>query len=267
MIEFKNVTFGYEGCANVRNISFTVADGDFLAFVGTNGAGKSTISKLCMGLLKPDSGEVLIDGVPTTKLKTSAIAKKAGFLFQNPDRQICCQTVLEEVMFGPLRLGFGTEQARARAEEIIGSLGLDAAAETFSLSRGERQLVAIASVIVTEPKLLILDEPTTGLDYKECMHILGVIKSLNDKGVTVIMVCHDMEVVLDFAKRVIAVTDGRIVADCSVREMFTNTEAMQRASVIPPQIAQLAMRTGYSGVFNVDEFTDRLKAEKAVHRM
>ncbi len=247
MIEFKNVSASYDGeLAVLKDVSFTVEDGDFVAFVGTNGAGKSTTMRLANGLLKPTAGEVLIDGVPTTQLKTSQIARKVGFLFQNPDRQICCNTVREELMFGFKVLGEEGPEAQARVDDIIQRFGFDPQAEPFLLNRGTRQLLALASIIVMRPATVILDEPTTGLDYRECQKVMEVVAQLNAEGTTVIMVCHDMEVVGDFAKRVIAMTAGQVVADGPTFEVLRNPQVLKTASIIPPQVVEVSMALGRS---------------------
>ena len=173
MIQFKNVVSSYDGVTPIlKDVSFTIDDGDFVAFVGTNGAGKSTTMRLCNGLLKPDSGEVLIDGMPTTRLRTSELARRVGFLFQNPDRQICCGTVKEELLFGFTAQGGVTPEAEERVDAIIREFGFDPEAEPYLLNRGTRQLLALASIIVMETPVIILDEPTTGLDYRECMKVM-----------------------------------------------------------------------------------------------
>ena len=185
MIEFKNVSASYDGeLAVLADVSFTVNDGDFVAFVGTNGAGKSTTMRLANGLLKPTSGEVLIDGVPTTSLKTSELARRIGFLFQNPDRQICCNTVREELMFGFAALGEKGPEAEARVDAMIERFGFDADAEPYLLNRGTRQLLALASIIVLAPPTIILDEPTTGLDFRECVKVMDVVRELKARGYT-----------------------------------------------------------------------------------
>lgn len=169
--------------------------------------------RLINGLLKPTSGEVLIDGVPTSQLKTSELASKVGFLFQNPDRQICCKTVREELLFGFAAQGRAGAEAEAKVDAMIERFGFDGDAEPFLLNRGTRQLLALASIIVLEPPIVVLDEPTTGLDFRECAKVMEVVSDLNARGTTVVMVCHDMEVVGDYAKRVIAMTAGQVVAD------------------------------------------------------
>lgn len=242
MIEFKNVSASYDGeLAVLRDVSFTVNDGDFVAFVGTNGAGKSTTMRLVNGLLKPTAGEVLIDGVPTGALKTSELARRIGFLFQNPDRQICCATVREELLFGFRALGEEGPEAEARVDAVIERFGFSPDAEPFLLNRGTRQLLALASIIVLAPPVIVLDEPTTGLDFRECEKVMAVVRELNEQGTTVIMVCHDMEVVGDFADRVIAMTAGRVVADGPTFDVLRDPAVLAEAHILPPQITAIAL--------------------------
>ena len=243
MIQFKNVVSSYDGVTPIlKDVSFTIDDGDFVAFVGTNGAGKSTTMRLCNGLLKPDSGEVLIDGMPTTRLRTSELARRVGFLFQNPDRQICCGTVKEELLFGFTAQGGVTPEAEERVDAIIREFGFDPEAEPYLLNRGTRQLLALASIIVMETPVIILDEPTTGLDYRECMKVMEVIERLHKQGTTVIMVCHDMEIVADFADRVIVMTGGKVIDQGSTFQIMRNPETMRAADLSPAQITDISMR-------------------------
>ena len=245
MIEFKNVSAGYDGGAPVlRDVSFSIADGEFVAFVGTNGAGKSTTMRLANGLLKPSAGEVLVDGASTRDLKVSELARKVGFLFQNPDRQICCNTVREELLFGFKALGEEGPAADAAVDAMIARFGFDPDAEPFLLNRGTRQLLALASIIVLAPPVIILDEPTTGLDFRECVKVMDTVRELNEGGTTVIMVCHDMEVVADFARRVIAMTDGRVVADGPTFEVLRDPAALKAAHILPPQVTEVALILG-----------------------
>lgn len=224
----------------VRGVSFSIGRGEFVAIAGTNGAGKTTVSKLMNGLAKPDSGTVFVDGVSTGELKTSEIAAKVGMLFQNPDRQICQDTARDEVAFGLRLQGMPETEASERACATLRDFGIDPEASSFSLSRGERQRLAFASAVALAPEILVLDEPTTGLDYRECMRTMASVRALNESGVTVVMVCHDMEVVLDFAHRVIVMADGEVVADGTPAEVFSDDAALQRASLEAPQIVQLA---------------------------
>ena len=243
MIEFENVSASYDGELPIlRDVSFRIPDGDFVAFVGTNGAGKSTTMRLINGLLKPSSGQVLIDGVPTTQLRTSQLAAKVGFLFQNPDRQICCSTVREELLFGFRAQGRADAEAEAKVDAMIERFGFDDGAEPFLLNRGTRQLLALASIIVMEPPVVVLDEPTTGLDFRECVKVMDVIAELNARGTTVIMVCHDMEVVADYAKRVIAMTAGQVVADGETFAVLRDRDVLARTHLLPPQMVDVSLR-------------------------
>lgn len=271
MIEFKNVSASYDGELPIlRDVSFRIPDGDFVAFVGTNGAGKSTTMRLVNGLLKPSAGEVLIDGVPTTQLRTSQLAQKVGFLFQNPDRQICCSTVREELLFGFRAQGRADAQAEAKVDAMIERFGFDGDAEPFLLNRGTRQLLALASIIVLEPPVVVLDEPTTGLDFRECVKVMDVIADLNARGTTVIMVCHDMEVVADYAKRVIAMTAGQVVADGETFTVLRDRDVLARTHLLPPQVVDVALRLAEDGAVSaaspvaqantLDEMTDALAA-------
>ena len=241
MIEFKDVCVSYTPETQVlAEVNFTINNGEFVAFVGSNGAGKSTTMRLMNGLLKPNSGEVLIDGIPTTQLKTSEIAHKVGFLFQNPDRQICCKTVREELEFGFKAQGALDDEARARVDEVIEEFGFNANAEPYLLNRGTRQLLALASIIVMAPQTIMLDEPTTGLDYRECCKVMKAIEKLHKSGKTIVMVCHDMEVVADFADRVIVMTYGEMVADGPTFDILRNSEILKRSDLIAPQIISIS---------------------------
>ena len=271
MIEFEKVNASYDGELPIlRDVSFRIPDGDFVAFVGTNGAGKSTTMRLVNGLLKPSSGQVLIDGVPTTQLRTSQLAAKVGFLFQNPDRQICCSTVREELLFGFRAQGRADAEAQAKVDAMIERFGFDGDVEPFLLNRGTRQLLALASIIVMEPPVVVLDEPTTGLDFRECAKVMDAIAELNARGTTVIMVCHDMEVVADYAKRVIAMTAGQVVADGETFAVLRDRDVLARTHLLPPQIVDVSLRLAEDGAAaaaspvaladTLDEMTDALAA-------
>ena len=263
MIELKNVCFTYHEESTLKNVSFHIGKGEFVALIGSNGAGKSTLTKLMNGLLKTSSGTVTVMGMDTKKAKSSVLARHIGFLFQNPDRQICKNTVAEEIRFGLEQVLQDKTLIEQRVNSIIEQFGFDPSANPFQLSRGERQQLALASVIAAEPEILVLDEPTTGLDYGECTKIMSFIQQLNNQGITVIMVCHDMEIVLDFAGRILVLSEGRLIADGDTRDIFRQEETLKQASVLPPQIAQLALRleSGFEKVFTAEEMAVAL-AEK-----
>ena len=245
MIEFRDVHASYDGSAPIlKGVSFTIRDGEFVAFVGTNGAGKSTTMRLMNGLLKPDAGQVLIDGVPTSDLRTSELARRVGFLFQNPDSQICCNTVREELLFGFKALGLDGPDADARVDAIVEEFAFDPDDDPFLLNRGARQLLALASIVVLAPPVVVLDEPTTGLDYRECVKVMDIIRRIHERGTTVVMVCHDMEVVADYAARCIVMSGGEVVDDAPTFDVLRNRETLERASLVPPQIVELSLELG-----------------------
>ncbi len=267
MLTFDHVSFAYPGAVQtVSDISFTIDNGEMVSMIGSNGAGKTTISRLANGLLLPDSGTVTVDGEDTKNTRTSAIARKVGFLFQNPDRQICQNTVSEEIAFGPRIQGFSEEHIKETTEKMLDTFELKGDWFPFTRSRGERQRIALASVLACEPELVILDEPTTGLDYRECIRIMDYITELNrTTGITVLMVSHDMEVVQDYAHRVLVLTDGRMIADGPVNEIMKDMSVLGQARVMPAQIPQLALRFGdrFANVYTVDEMVRAIENEKA----
>ena len=261
VLEFSNVGFSYNETANVHDLNVKVHKGDFISIIGSNGAGKSTFSKLTNGLLKPSEGDVFVLGKNTKQEKVSALAKHIGFLFQNPDRQICCATVREEIAFSLRNNGITEDEIKVRVEKTLNEFGFDGDTEPFNMSRGQRQRLCLACLIALNPEILILDEPTTGLDYRECMEVMSRIRELNENGTTVIMVCHDMEVVLDFAKTVIVMNRGEILGQGETRTVLSDKTLLLKARLLPPQIAQVAMLLGnkFEGVFTDDEMIRKIK--------
>ena len=263
VVSFRNVCFTYHSTgAAVRDLTFDVFPGEIVGVVGQNGAGKTTLTKLLNGLLRPESGEVRVAGLDTRETPTSRLAAHVSTLFQNPDRQICKDTVLDEVAFGLELTGVEPREARRRASAVIERFGLPADEAPFSLSRGQRQMVALASVVVMEPEVVLLDEPTSGLDYRECMTVMETVREMAARGCAVVMVCHDMEVVSDFAERVIVMERGEIVGRGSASEVFSNAEVMRRANVEPPQIVALSgalvadVSPAFAGITQVSEVVD-----------
>ena len=241
VVEVKDVAFAYPNHGDsVTGLNMCVYPGELVGVIGQNGAGKTTLTKLLNGLLHPKTGTVRIAGLNTSEVPTSAIAAHCATLFQNPDRQICKDTVLEEVAFGLTLHGTPQDEAERRAAEVIARFDLPADESPFSLSRGQRQMVALASVVVLDPEVVLLDEPTSGLDYRECMTVMETVREMAERGCAVIMVCHDMEVVSDFAERVVVMTKGRIAARDEANAVFANDDLMAAAYVEPPQVIALS---------------------------
>ena len=211
--------------------------------------------------MQPSEGEVFVLGENTRHKKVSDLAKHIGFLFQNPDRQICCNTVEEEIAFSLKNNGLDAAEIQKRVDATIQEFGFDPKVEPFNMSRGQRQRLCLACLIALNPEILILDEPTTGLDYRECMEVMSRIQQLNEKGTTVIMVCHDMEVVLDFAKSIIVMNKGEILAQGETRQILSNNELLGRARLLQPQIAATCSLLGddYKDIFTVEEMITKMK--------
>ncbi|MBQ8642744.1 MAG: ABC transporter ATP-binding protein [Clostridia bacterium] len=244
MIRFDHVSFGYPGHDILQDLSFQICPGTFTAVIGANGAGKSTLLRLIRGLLKPTAGEIYIEEKPLSGRKISTLAAGVGFLFQNPDRQICRNSMRDELEFSLASAGIPAAKREAMTAECLNAMDFAPDADPMRMSRGERQRAALASVLVTKPDLLLLDEPTTGLDYRECTHIMEYIREQNRKGVTVVMVCHDMELVLDYADRVLVLEQGGLLADGTPDAIFQNPDILRKASLLPPQLIGLAQRCG-----------------------
>ncbi|MBY4796978.1 ATP-binding cassette domain-containing protein [Collinsella sp. AGMB00827] len=260
VICLEDVSFSYgPGEAAVSHLSFEVFPGEILSVIGQNGAGKTTLTKLLNGLLHPSSGVVRVAGMDTAQVSTSELAARVSTLFQNPDRQISKESVVEEVAFGLELTGVERTEAHRRAEVVLARFGLPKDESPFSLSRGQRQMVALASVLVMEPQVVLLDEPTSGLDYRECMTVMETVRELAEQGSAVVMVCHDMEVVSDFADRAVVMADGHIIGAGATAEIFAQPELLQAASVEAPQVVRVSeqlSRTVSSAFAGVSEVSD-----------
>ena len=271
VVEVDGVSFAYPNRGDsVTDLNMRVYPGELVGIIGQNGAGKTTFTKLLNGLFKPKTGTIRIADLDTREVPTSAIAARCATLFQNPDRQICKDTVLEEVAFGLTLHGTPQDEAERRAADVIARFDLPAGESPFSLSRGQRQMVALASVVVLDPQVVLLDEPTSGLDYRECMTVMETVREMAERGCAVIMVCHDMEVVSDFAGRIVVMTNGRIVARDEADAVFANDELMAAAYVEPPQVIALSKELAtdvspeFAGISQVSGIVDLV--EEMVNR-
>ncbi len=252
MIKVENLSYQYKnGNKVLEKLNFTIQRGEFVAVIGQNGAGKTTLLKHLNGLLKPSDGSITINGLDTSKNKTSILAKQIGFLFQNPDHQIFCSTVFEEIAFGLKKLNIQQSDIEGLVHESAKKVGIEQYKNTspFSLSKGQRQRVALASVLALGTDILVLDEPTTGQDYSEGLEIMEMVKELNMKGKTIIMVTHDMELVARYAKRVIVLHKGTILEDGPARDVLGREKSLQLSNLQSPQIYLLAKRFHKQGFF------------------
>jgi energy-coupling factor transporter ATP-binding protein EcfA2 len=238
-------------------VDLTVRRGEFLAVLGQNGSGKTTLVKHFNGLLKPTEGTVRVGEDETTERGLRSLGQRVGYVFQNPDHQIFSDTVSEEVAFGPKIRGMDEGEIRERVEEALAAVGMEGRGDEdpFGLTKGERQRVAVASVLAVRPEVLILDEPTTGLDYAEQRSMMDLVKSLNESGSTIIAVTHTMWVVAEYAHRAVVVRDGKIALQGTVREVFVEEEELRDAALLPPHIVSFGSALGYP-VLSVEEMLE-----------
>ncbi|MEM2969527.1 MAG: ATP-binding cassette domain-containing protein [Candidatus Bathyarchaeia archaeon] len=242
MIKIQDVFFSYpNGVEALKGVSLEIQDGEFLAIMGQNGAGKTTLVKHINGLLKPTKGTVTVDGIDTTKVSVATLAKKVGFVFQNPDHQLFSETVEEEISFALRNFGFSESTIKERVNWALNLLDLAEYRKVspFMLSGGERKRVALASVLAWDPKILILDEPTIGQDNQQKERLRQFILQLNHLGKTVIIVTHDVEFVAECKPQVVLMSQGKIIAQGSAEKVLTNLKVVTQASVVLPQISQV----------------------------
>jgi len=246
-IKIENLSFNYpNGPRVLDSIDLSIAPGDFLAIVGQNGSGKSTLAKHIVGLLEPVAGRVLIGGRDRRAMNPAETAHEAAYVFQNPDHQIFSATVEDEVAFGPRNFKLAPDEIARRCDEVLAAVGLQdlRQSDPFLLSKGERQRLAVASVLALRPRLLILDEPTTGLDCREQRKMMALINDLNRSGIAIVIISHTPWLVAEYAKRVVLMRKGRKLFDGGVREFFANDELLAGSSFLPPEVTQLSRRFG-----------------------
>lgn len=242
IISFRNVSFNYpDGTLALNSISLDFKKGEFTAIIGQNGSGKTTLVKHIVGLLKPTRGEVRIFGKKTTEMSIKEVATRVGYVYQNPDHQLFCQTVYEECAYGLRNLGISEPEIKKRVSEILGKVGLEGMEkiDTFLLGKGQRQRLAIASTLVMNPEVIIVDEPTTGQDMSQSSSIMNLLKTLHSEGRTVIIITHNMRLVAEYAERVIVMQAGRVILDGDTRTVFSQPAKLREALITPPQITQL----------------------------
>lgn len=253
------------------NINLTIKDGEFVAIIGHTGSGKSTLIQQMNGLLKPDCGKIYIDEKDITekKVKLTDIRKKVGLVFQYPEYQLFEETIEKDIAFGPKNLGLDTETINKRVKESMDVVGLNyeeyALQSPFDLSGGQKRRVAIAGILAMKPNVLILDEPTAGLDPKGRDDILGQIKSLHDTmGITIILVSHSMEDVAKLAKRIIVMDMGKCILDGEPCEIFKEIDTLESVGLGVPQVTYIARELRKRGfdisnnIFTVEQLKNEL---------
>jgi len=259
IIEIRKLWHVYPtGVTALKDISMKVCEGEFVAIMGRNASGKTTLVKHISGLLRPTKGMVLVDGIDTRRATIAELAKKVGFVFQNPNDHLFADTVEEEIAFTLKNLGGNGGEVKSRVDEILERFNIKEYRKQYPryLSGGEKQRIALASVIIAQPRVLILDEPTRGMDYGLKSQLMAFLNEYRSQGNTVILVTHDVEMVAEHADRVILMSEGKVVVDDNKREVLS------KALLFSPQINRLVQAFTEYGVpedvLTVDEALDLL---------
>lgn len=259
VIEAENLCFRYPGMKTdaLTGISMEVRQGEFLAVLGRNGSGKSTLVRHFNGLQQPQKGNLLVMGREVRKWNRTQLARTVGLVFQNPDHQIFESTVRAEVEFGPTQFGFSPEAVAASCAGAIRTMDLGAVVDRdpFQLSKGERQRVAVASVLSAEPDILILDEPTTGLDHRQQKFMMELLRDLNRAGKTIVVVTHSLALVAHYCSHMVLLEQGRVAAQGHPRQVFFEHAGL----VLLPPLLELSKRMG-GNALTIDEFVGQLRS-------
>jgi len=264
ILETRNLSYQYPaGATNaLNNIDLTIHEGDSVAMLGQNGSGKTTLAKHFNGLLKPTAGDMLVRGRPVNNYRRHELAREVGYVFQNPDHQIFAPTVREEVSFGPRILGMDRKTLERNIAEALDATGLSGFEDKnpFLLNRGERQRVAVASILAVKPAVIILDEPTTGLDYVHQRDTMEMLKRLNQLGHTIIVITHAMWIAEAYARRSILMKDGRILLDGPTSTVFSDETMLAAASLAPSDLVRLRNRLGLAAM-TLSDMVKELRGE------
>lgn len=245
LVAFEQVSYSYpDGTCGLDRVDFAVERGEFVALVGPNGSGKTTLAKHINGLLKPLRGTVRVEGLDTREARIPALARVAGYVFQNPDHQIFAPTVYEEIAFSLRLQGLPPDEIGRRVAATLSAHGLADFAETAPalLGSGQRRKVSLAAVLATHPQLLILDEPTGGLDRISRAEMMEDVDSFRAAGGTVVLITHDMRLVAGYARRVAVLAEGRIIFDGGPGELFAQRDVLRRAGLVAPPVVRIAQR-------------------------
>ena len=257
LLEVKGLSFGYQkGQQTLRDVSFLIGKGEMVSIVGRNGAGKSTLSKLICGFETPDAGEIFLNGKPLAEENIRRRAQHIGYVMQNPNQMISKTMIYEEVALGLQRSGLTEEQIREKVEATLRVCGLYPFRNwpISALSFGQKKRVTIASVLVLDPELILLDEPTAGQDFRHYTDIMEFLRGLNARGVTVVMITHDMHLMLEYTRRALVFCDGRLIADRTAAAVLCDPALVEQAALKETSLYTLANRCG---IAPAQEFVER----------
>lgn len=257
VIEIRDLVHTYPGGhRGLSGVNLTIQAGEYVALVGRNGAGKTTLAKHLNRILQPSSGQVIVNGVDAATLQPWELARQVGYVFQNPDHQIFCASVAEEVAYGLKTVGTPQPEIDARLDEVLGFTGLSNVRDEhpFSLGKGERQRIAVASILALRPQILVVDEPTTGQDWAGVQAMMKLIDELNAAGTTIVMVTHDIDVVAHHARRVVVMSDGLVAADGPTADVLAQTDVLAAAAVTTTDTVALSRRLWPQATACLDEY-------------
>jgi energy-coupling factor transport system ATP-binding protein len=245
LLTLSGLTYSYDGDTNVVDeVSFSINKGEFVSILGKNGSGKSTLTKLIMGVVEPDSGQILLDGQDLAQLSIFQRSQHVGVVMQNPNHMISHHMIFDEVAFGLRNRGIDEKIIHEKVIHVLALCGLKKYRNwpIDALSYGQKKRVTIASILVLEPALLILDEPTAGQDYRSYTAMLSFIKALNASlGITVVIISHDMHLVLEYTTRSIVLSDSKLIADAPMTEVFSQPDLLAKANLTTTSLYQLAV--------------------------
>ena len=257
LLEVKGLSFGYQkGQQTLRDVSFSIGKGEMVSIVGRNGAGKSTLSKLICGFETPDAGEIFLNGKPLAEENIRRRAQHIGYVMQNPNQMTSKTMIYEEVALGLQRSGLTEEQIREKVEATLRVCGLYPFRNwpISALSFGQKKRVTIASVLVLDPELILLDEPTAGQDFRHYTDIMEFLRGLNARGVTVVMITHDMHLMLEYTRRALVFCNGRLIADRTAAAVLCDPALVEQAALKETSLYTLANRCG---IAPAQEFVER----------
>lgn len=257
LLEVKGLSFGYQkGQQTLRDVSFSIGKGEMVSIVGRNGAGKSTLSKLICGFETPDAGEIFLNGKPLAEENIRRRAQHIGYVMQNPNQMISKTMIYDEVALGLQRSGLTEEQIREKVEATLRVCGLYPFRNwpISALSFGQKKRVTIASVLALDPELILLDEPTAGQDFRHYTDIMEFLRGLNARGVTVVMITHDMHLMLEYTRRALVFCDGRLIADRTAAAVLCDPALVEQAALKETSLYTLANRCG---IAPAQEFVER----------
>ncbi len=262
IVDVQNLWFRYENQDwALRDINLQIQPGEFVAIIGQNGAGKTTLLKHFNGILLPEKGKVLVNGEETKNIPLDQMATRVGYCYQNPDHQIFNLTVRSELEFGLKNLHIPEDEIHKRINRVLETVELKGFEEEypFALSRGQRQKLAVGTILAMNPPLMIIDEPTTGMDWKGGEAMMNLIKDLHESGQTIVMITHDMRIVTAYASRVVLMAQSQVLAEGTPREIFVQDDLLRKAFIEAPQITRIAQALADYGLDR-----DVLTVEEAV---